>query len=52
MDLAAAEPLFVGRGAELAVLDRAAQAARAGRMGVVLVEGKAGVGKTPCCGGG
>jgi DNA-binding CsgD family transcriptional regulator len=46
MDLAAAEPLVVGRGAELAVLDRAAQAARAGRMGVVLVEGRAGVGKT------
>lgn len=46
MDLAAAERLFVGRGAELAVLDRAAQAAMTGHMGVVLVEGEAGIGKT------
>ncbi len=37
---------LVGRGAELAVLAEVMDAVQAGRLGVVLVEGEAGIGKT------
>jgi AAA ATPase domain len=42
----AVEGVFVGRGAELAAIDVYAEKARAGRAGVVFVEGEAGSGKT------
>jgi predicted ATPase len=38
--------VFVGRAAELAVLEAAAAAARGGQPRVVLVEGEAGIGKS------
>lgn len=37
---------FVGRADELALLDESLTAARAGRPGVVVVEGEPGIGKT------
>ena len=43
---AAGREVFVGRAAELAVLEAAAAAARGGQPKVVLVEGEAGIGKS------
>ena len=48
---AVATPVFVGREAELGVLHDAWAASCAGRSQVLVVEGEAGIGKTPwACG--
>jgi putative ribosome biogenesis GTPase RsgA len=44
--VAAGRGVFVGRAAELAVLEEAAAAARGGQPTVVLVEGETGIGKS------
>ena len=46
-----ATPVFVGREAELRVLHDACMASYAGRSQALVVEGEAGIGKTPwACG--